>query len=195
MNHHRLAHVRPPSIGAIGQRVHPRRQPSPNHSPGREWESRSDPTGRLSRAVLRVERAVSRSEGKLADRASLFENGALRLESCQRAEAARSNRAGRMAQPSCVASLVPAPSGAGLRVRRGGGMTRNQAGGVCLPSIGPVSRRRVVRLVGDLIEACLPCPTQPCPGRSLIDGGRLRDRVDGGNRRGHAQAVARRGGA
>ena len=45
------------------------------------------------------------------------------------AEAARSNRAGRMAQPCCVASLVPAPSGVGLRVRRGGGMTRNQAGG------------------------------------------------------------------
>jgi hypothetical protein len=28
-----------------------------------------------------------------------------------------------------------------------------------LPWIRPVSRRRFVRLAGDLIEACVPCPT------------------------------------
>jgi hypothetical protein len=66
-------------------------------------------------------------------------------------------------------------------------MTRNHAGGVwpCLQiDLSPAAASR--RLAGDLIEACVPCPTQPCPGRSTRSTrGRLRDRLDGGNRGGY----------
>lgn len=54
-------------------------------------------------------------------------------------------------------------------------MTRNQAGGreVCLHlDLSPAVAS--YRLAGDLIEACVPCPTQPCPGRSPIDSGEAR---------------------
>jgi hypothetical protein len=68
-------------------------------------------------------------------------------------------------KPSCVASLVAVASAARLRVRGGGGMTRQPSWrATALPSFGPVSRGRFARLAGDLIEACVPCPTQPCPG-------------------------------
>ena len=38
---------------------------------------------------------------------------------------------------------------------------------LCVFESGPVSRRPLCRPAGDLIEACVRCPTQPCPGRSV----------------------------
>jgi len=50
----------------------------------------------------------------------------------------------------CSVGAWPSLSDGRLRVRGGDGMTHNHAGGVLLPWIRPVSRRRFARLAGDL---------------------------------------------
>src|SRR2546430_3609968 len=97
--------------------------------------------------------------------------------------------------PCCVASSVAALSEGQRRVRGDGGMTLYHAGGIWLPLERPVSRRRFARLAGDLIEACVLCPTQPCPGRSTTSTDRrLGDAVDGRDRCRQAQGSACSGG-
>jgi hypothetical protein len=92
-----------------------------------------------------------------------------------------------------VAGQPLCPTG-GRECEDGGGMTHNHAGGLgsCLESdLSPADR--LARLAGDLIEACVRCPTQPCPGRSTTSTRRrLGHGLDGGNRRRHAQGRARR---